>query len=275
MAVTMAEITHLRKMTGAGMIDCKNALTEAEGDMDKAMEILRKKGQAVAAKRSDREAGEGCVLAVSDKDYAAVLALKCETDFVAKNADFVALAKEIINLAVKNRCKSLDEIKALPMGNGTVEQAVTDRSGVTGEKMELDGFGYVEGVETASYIHAGNRLAVAVAFNKAIPADKAHGIAMQIAAMAPLSVTPETLAPEVIEREKAIAADKAREEGKPEKMIEKIATGRLSKFYKEVCLMEQEYVCGDDKKVTVGEFLRAIDKELVVTNFVRYTLNAE
>ena len=109
MAVTMAEITHLRKMTGAGMMDCKNALTEAEGDMDKAMEILRKKGQAVAAKRSDREAGEGCVLAVSDKDYAAVLALKCETDFVAKNADFVALAKEIINLAVKNRCKSLDE----------------------------------------------------------------------------------------------------------------------------------------------------------------------
>ena len=161
------------------------------------------------------------------------------------------------------------------MGNGTVEQAVTDRSGVTGEKMELDGFGYVEGVETASYIHAGNRLAVAVAFNKAIPADKAHGIAMQIAAMAPLSVTPETLAPEVIEREKTIAADKAREEGKPENMIEKIATGRLSKFYKEVCLMEQEYVCGDDKKVTVGEFLRAIDKELVVTNFVRYTLNAE
>lgn len=275
MAVTMAEITQLRKMTGAGMMDCKNALNEAEGNIEKAMEILRKKGQAVAAKRSDREAGEGCVLSMADGDYAAVLALKCETDFVAKNADFVALAKEILSMAVKNRCKTVEEIKALSYGNADVAQAVTDRSGVTGEKMELDGFGFVEGPAVASYIHAGNRLAVAVAFNKEVPADKAHGVAMQIAAMAPLAVTPETLPAEVIEREKSIAADKAREEGKPENMIEKIAMGRLGKFYKEVCLLEQEYVCGDDKKMTVKEFLHSIDKDLTVTNFVRYTLNAE
>ncbi len=274
MAVTMAEITKLRKMTGAGMMDCKNALTEAEGDMDKAMEIIRKKGQAVAAKRSDREAGEGCVLAKTDGNYAAVLALKCETDFVAKNADFVALAKEIINLAVEKRCKSLEEINNLPFGNSTVAQAVTDRSGITGEKMELDGFGYVEAPATSSYIHAGNRLAVVAGFNKELPADIAHGIAMQIAAMNPLSVSPETLDADVVAREKEIAADKARQEGKPENMIEKIAMGRLGKFYKEACLLEQEYVCNDEKK-SVADILKAVDKELTVTEFKRYTLNAE
>ncbi len=274
MAVTMAEITKLRKMTGAGMMDCKNALTEAEGDMDKAMEIIRKKGQAVAAKRSDREAGEGCVLAKADGNYAAVLALKCETDFVAKNADFVALAREILDLAVANRCKTLDEIKNLPYGNATVAQAVTDRSGITGEKMELDGFGYVEAPVTSSYIHAGNRLAVVAGFNKEIPADLAHGVAMQIAAMNPLAVTPEKIDPAVVAREKEIAADKAREEGKPENMIEKIAMGRLGKFYKEVCLLQQEYVCNDEKK-PVADILKAVDKDLTVTDFRRYTLNAE
>ena len=140
MAVTMADITKLRKMTGAGMMDCKNALTEADGDYDKAMEIIRKKGQAVAAKRSEREASEGCVLAKTTGDYAVVIALKCETDFVAQNADFVKLTQDILDLAVANKCKTLDEVKALPMGNGTVQDAVTDRSGITGEKMELDGY---------------------------------------------------------------------------------------------------------------------------------------
>ena len=140
MAVTMAEITKLRKISGAGMMDCKNALTEANGDIDKAMEIIRKKGQAVAAKRSDREASEGCVLAKSTGQFAAIIALKCETDFVAKNADFVALTQAILDAAVANKCKTLDEVKALPLGNGTVQDAVTDRSGITGEKMELDGF---------------------------------------------------------------------------------------------------------------------------------------
>ena len=145
MAVTMADITKLRKMTGAGMMDCKNALTEAEGDFDKAMEIIRKKGQAVAAKRSEREAAEGCVLAKTTGDRAVIIALKCETDFVAQNADYVKLTQDILDLAVANKCKTLEEVKALPMGNGTVQDAVTDRSGITGEKMELDGYMTVEG----------------------------------------------------------------------------------------------------------------------------------
>ena len=152
MAVTMAEITKLRKISGAGMMDCKNALTEANGDIDKAMEIIRKKGQAVAAKRSDREASEGCVLAKKDGEFAAIIALKCETDFVAKNADFVALTQAILDAAVANRCKTLEEVKA-PMGNGTVQDAVTDRSGITGEKMELDGYNVVEGCLYFIYNH--------------------------------------------------------------------------------------------------------------------------
>ena len=145
MAVTMADITKLRKMSGAGMMDCKKALTESDGDIEKAMEIIRKKGQAIAAKRSDRYAAEGCVLAKKDGEFAAIIALKCETDFVAKNEDFIALTQAILDAAVANKCKTLDEVKALPMGKGTVQDAVTDRSGITGEKMELDGYNVVEG----------------------------------------------------------------------------------------------------------------------------------
>ena len=158
MAVTMADITHLRKMTGAGMMDCKNALTEAENDFDKAVEIIRKKGQAVAAKRSDRDASEGCVLAKSAGDYAVMIALKCETDFVAKNADFVALTTQILDLAIANKCADVEAVKALPMGNGTVADAIVDRSGITGEKMELDGYGIVSGATTSVYFHPGNKL---------------------------------------------------------------------------------------------------------------------
>ena len=330
MAVTMAEITKLRKMTGAGMMDCKNALTEAEGDMDKAMEILRKKGQAVAAKRSDREAGEGCVLAKADGNYAAVLALKCETDFVAKNADFVALTREILDMVIANRCKSMEEILNLPYGNATVAQAITDRSGITGEKMELDGFNYVEAPVTSSYVHAGNRLAVVVGFYKELSNEAAHGIAMQVAAMNPLAVNEAGVPEEVKQNEINVAVEKTKAEqvqkavevalkkaginpahvdsedhmesnmakgwitaedvakakeiiatvsaekaaNLPEAMIEKIAMGRLGKFYKEVCLLQQEYVCDDNKK-TVGEMLKAIDPELTVTEFKRFTLNAE
>jgi len=274
MAVTMADITHLRKMTGAGMMDCKNALTEAEGDFDKAIEIIRKKGQAVAAKRSDREASEGCVIAKTSGDYAAVIALKCETDFVAKNADFVALTNEILDLAIANKCTTLDAVKALPFGNATVADAVTDRSGITGEKMELDGFGYVEGASTAIYIHPGNRLATAVSFNIAgVDAQVSHEVAMQIAAMNPIAVNEEGVPADVLAREKEIAADKARQEGKPENLIDRIAQGRIAKFYKEVCLLEQEYV--KDPKISVAQFLKNVNKDLTVTNFKRFTLNAD
>lgn len=270
----MADITHLRKMTGAGMMDCKNALNEAEGDFDKAMEIIRKKGQAVAAKRSDREASEGCVLATSKGEYAALIALKCETDFVAKNADFVALTNEILDLAIANQSADLDAVKALSLGNATINDAVVDRSGITGEKMELDGYAFVKGATTVSYIHPGNKLATIVAFNQAgVDHQVARDVAMQVAAMSPISVDRASVPAEVLEKEKAIAADKAREEGKPENMIERIAEGRVGKFYKEVCLLEQEFV--KDPKLTIAQYLDGASKGLTVTAFKRFTLNVE
>ena len=213
MAVTMADITKLRKMTGAGMMDCKNALTEAEGDYDKAMEIIRKKGQAVAAKRSERDASEGCVLAKTTGEYAVVIALKCETDFVAQNADFVKLTQDILDLAVANKCKTLDEVKALPMGNGTVQDAVVDRSGITGEKMELDGYMTVEGASTAVYNHMNrNGLCTIVAFNKNVDEQLAKQVAMQIAAMNPIAIDEDGVSEEVKEKEIAVAIEKTKAE---------------------------------------------------------------
>ena len=273
MAVSMADITHLRKMSGAGMMDCKNALAEAEGNFDKAMEIIRKKGQAVAAKRSDRDASEGCVLAKGTGTFSAVIALKCETDFVAKNAAFVALTNEILDLAVANKCANMEAILALPMGNSTVAESITDRIGITGEKMELDGYGTVEGPTAAFYIHPGNKLATIVSFNQPADAQIAHEMAMQIAAMNPIAVSPADVPAEVLEKEKTVAAEKAREEGKPENMIEKIAMGRINKFYKEACLLQQEFV--KDGKITVGDYLEKSSKGLTITAFKRFTLNAE
>lgn len=274
MAVTMADITKLRKMTGAGMMDCKNALTDAEGDFDKAMKIIREKGQAVAAKRSDREASEGCVLVKVADGFGAIIALKCETDFVAQNADFVKLTQDILDAAVANKCKTLDEVKALPMGDATVAQAVTDRSGITGEKMELDGYMTLEGSAIATYNHQNkNFLCTMVVLNKEADAKVGHEIAMQVAAMNPIAVDEAGVPADVLEKEKEIAADKARQEGKPENMIEKIAMGRIGKFYKEVCLLKQEYI--QDAKMTVADYLKSVDKDLTVTAFKRFTLRAE
>ena len=326
MAVTMADITKLRKMTGAGMMDCKNALTEAEGDYDKAMEIIRKKGQAVAAKRSERDASEGCVLAKTTGDYAVVIALKCETDFVAQNADFVKLTQDILDLAVANKCKTLDEVKALPMGNGTVQDAVVDRSGITGEKMELDGYMTVEGTSTAVYNHMNrNGLCTIVAFNKNVDEQLAKQVAMQIAAMNPIAIDEDGVSEEVKEKEIAVAIEKTKAEQVqkaveaalkkaninpahvdseehmesnmakgwitaediakakeiiaekaahlPEQMIQNIAKGRLGKFLKEVCLLNQEDIM--DAKKTVREVLAAADPELKVLDFKRFTLKAE
>ena len=274
MAVTMADITKLRKMTGAGMMDCKNALTEADGDFDGAMKIIREKGQAVAAKRSDREASEGCVLVKVADGFGAIIALKCETDFVAQNADFIKLTQDILDAAVANKCKTLEEVKALPMGDATIAQAVTDRSGITGEKMELDGYMTLEGPAIATYNHQNkNFLCTMVVLNKVVDAKVGHEIAMQVAALNPIAVDEAGVPADVLEKEKEIAADKARQEGKPENMIEKIAMGRISKFYKEVCLLKQEYI--QDGKMTVAEYLKSVDKDLTVTAFKRFTLRAE
>ena len=275
MAVTLDDIKALRTKTGAGMSDCKKALTEAEGDFEKAIEIIRKKGLAVAAKRSDREASEGCVLVKVDGNFGAIIALKCETDFVANNKDFIALTQSILDAAVAAKAKSLDEVKALPFQGKTVADIVLERTGIVGEKLELDGYNFIEGPEIASYNHQGkNFLCCLVAFNKEV-ADKeyVHEIALQVAAQNPIAVKPEEVPADIVAREKEIAADKAREEGKPENMIERIAEGRMKKFYDESCLLNQKYIV--DEKKTVAEYLKALDKDLTVTAFRRFTLKSE
>lgn len=274
MAITMAEISKLRTMTGAGMMDCKNALAEANGDMEKAIEIIRKKGQAVAAKRSDREASEGCVLAASNGEFAAVLALKCETDFVAKNADFIALTKQILDLAIQKQPADLSALKALSIENSSVEQLITDRIGVTGEKMELDMYEFVKGSSTVAYIHPGNKLATIAAFNEANVDDQVKkDVAMQIAAMSPISLDRSSVPADVIEKELEIGREKAREEGKPENMLDKIAQGRLNKFYQESTLLEQAFI--KDGKISIAQYLKQQKENLTVTDFKRVTLNQE
>lgn len=274
MAVTIEDIKKLRAMTGAGLGDCKKALAEANDDMEAAIEIIRKKGQAVAAKRSDREASEGCVLCKAENGFGAIIALKCETDFVAKNADFVKLTQDILDLAVANKCKALDEVKALPMGNGTVADAVTDRSGITGEKMELDGYLTIESDNISCYNHQNkNMLCTMVALNKAVDSQYGHAVAMQVAAMNPISLDEKDVPEQVRKQEFEIAADKAREEGKPENMIERIAEGRMKKFYKEQCLLFQEFI--QDSKLSVADYLKQADKDCTVVAFKRFTLRAE
>ncbi|MDR3269596.1 MAG: translation elongation factor Ts [Tannerella sp.] len=274
MAVTMADIAHLRKMSGAGMMDCKNALEEAGNDFDKAMEIIRKKGQAVAAKRSDREASEGCVLAADKGDFAAIVALKCETDFVAKNEEFIALTKSILAAAIDKKPAALAELLATPLSDDrAIEEHITDRIGVTGEKMELGFYEYVTGASTISYIHPGNKLATIVAFNQAIEYQVARDVAMQVAAMNPVSVTQEEVPQNVINTELEIARDKARQAGKPENLIDRIAEGALQKFYKESTLLQQEFV--KDSKLTIQQYLQKQDKALTATTFKRVSLNVE
>ena len=274
MAVTMADISRLRSMSGAGMMDCKSALEEAGNDFDKAMEIIRKKGQAVAAKRSDREAAEGCVLAVNDKDFAAIIAVKCETDFVAKNADFIAMAQSFLDTAISSKPANKEELLAIKLSDGrTVENHITDRIGVTGEKMELGFYEFVKGAATVAYIHPGNKLATIAAFSKEVDHQVARDIAMQIAAMNPVAITPAEVSQKVIDTEMEIARDKARQAGKPENLLDKIAEGALHKFYKENTLLQQEFV--KDSKLTIEQYLKQQDKDLTVTAFKRITLNID
>lgn len=274
MAVTMADISKLRKMSGAGMMDCKNALAESDGDFDKAMEIIRKKGQAVAAKRSDREASEGCVLAAEAGEFAAIVALKCETDFVAKGAEFIALTQDILNVAMDKKPATLEELLAAPLADGrAIQDHITDRIGVTGEKMELGFYESVKGASTVSYIHPGNKLATIVAFS--LPAERqvARDVAMQVAAMNPVAVTPDQVDQKTIDTEMEIARDKARQAGKPENLLDRIAEGALQKFYKENTLLQQEFV--KDNKLTIEQYLKQQNKDLTVVEFKRVTLNVE
>ena len=330
MAITMESIKTLRAMTGAGLADVKKALTEADGDMDRAKEILRERGQAIAAKRSDRETSNGCVLVKSENGFSAMIALKCETDFVANGADYIKLTQEILDAAVAAKAKSVEEVSNLTLANGqTIAAAVTERSGVTGEKMELDGYLYIEGENVSCYNHMNkNTLCTMVQTNK--PAEEqAHAVAMQVAAMKPVALSEADVDPKIIEEEKTVAREKTKQEqvqkavdnalkkaginpahvdsedhmesnmakgwitaedvakakeiiatvsaekaaSIPAQMLEGIVNGRINKFYKEACLLNQEFI--QDSKMTVTDYLKAADKELTVIAFKRFSLQAD
>lgn len=330
MAVSIEDIKKLRKLTSAGLSDCKNALNETNGDMDAAVEILRQKGKAIAAKREDRQASEGCVLAKADGQFGAIVALKCETDFVAKNATFVQLTQELLDLAVANKVKTVEELNALTINGRTVADLVVEESGKTGEKTEIGAFEALEGDAVVAYNHFGNKLSTVVAFNKAgVDEQVMRDVAMQVAAMNPVAVNREAVPAHIVESEYNVAVEKTKEEqvhkaveaalkkaginpnlvdsedhiesniakgwltaeeaekakqiaaetaaakaaNLPEQMIQNIANGRVNKFYKESCLMEQEFV--KDAKVTIGQYLDSADKGLVAVDFKRVNLNED
>lgn len=326
----MAEITKLRHLTSAGLMDCKKALAETNGDIDAAVEILRKKGQAVAAKREDRVAAEGCVLSKSTGKFAAILSLQCETDFVAKNEGFTTLAAKLLDAAVAAQAKTLDEVKALTIDGQTIADMVTEESGKTGEKCEIGAYEVVEAPSTASYDHFNHKLAAICGFNLE-NVDPAVGreICMQIASMNPVAVSREDVPQATIDQEIAVAVEKTKQEqvqkavdaalrkaglnpnhfdtedhiesnmskgwiteeeaakgreiikataeakaaNLPQAMIDNISKGRLNKFFKENCLMEQEYV--QDSKITVGQYLEKTQKGLVAVAFKRVNLNED
>ena len=272
--ISATDISKLRKLTGAGMMDCKKALEEAAGNVEKAIEIIRKKGQAIANKRADREASEGVALAkvTEDGKTGVMIVLNSETDFVAKNSDFLSLAGNILGLAVKNQPADLDALKKLPMeGKLTVEDKVVEKLGIIGEKLELSYYAKITAEKVMEYIHPGNMLAVLVGFNKSsAPYQVYRDVAMQIAAMNPVSIDKSDVSPKILEQEMDIAREQARKEGKPENMIDKIAEGKVNKFYKESTLLNQEFI--KDNKKTVRDYLKETDKDLSVTAFKRFSL---
>ena len=274
MSFTTADVVKLRKVTGAGMMDCKNALTDANGNFDRAMEIIREKGKLIASKRADREAAEGVVLAkvTADNKFGAMLVLNCETDFVAKNENFVAFAYSILDLALSNKAVKLENVKSLLLDGRTVESQVTEQTGVIGEKIELSYYNSISAESVINYIHPGNKLATLVGFNKSdVEKQIAKDVAMQVAAMAPIAIDKDSVPQDVIDKELEIAKEKFRQEGKPEALLDRIAQGALNKFFQESTLLNQIYV--KDGKITIKEFLARNDNELKVTAFDRYTLN--
>ena len=332
MAISIDDIKKLRAMTGAGLADVKKALTEAEGDFDRAKELLRERGLAIAAKRSDRETSNGCVLVKNEGGFAAMIALKCETDFVANGADFIALTQSILDAAVAAKCKSLDEVKELAVNGQTAQEAVTQRSGITGEKMELDGYLFLEGENVEIYDHMGKHmLCTMVQLNKD-EKEIGHKLAMQVAAMKPVALDADSIDPKILDEEYKTAVEKskleqvqkfvdmklkkaginpahvdsedhiesntakgwitkeqadearkiiaeAKAEGEAQlkmPMIEGIARGRVEKFKKESCLVDQEFQFGDGSdKLNVSAWLKQQDKELKIVAFRRFTLVAE
>ena len=276
--ITAAEINKLRQTTGAGMMDCRKALVESDGDFEKAIDYLRKKGQKVAALRSDREAKEGVIISKTTKDHKTglIITLACETDFVSKNAEFVAVAQSIMDVAIKNNVKTLEELQAAKLENASVADKINDQVAKIGEKIQLTRFERIDADAVASYIHGAYRMGVLVGLNKNTPAALEAGreVAMQIAAMNPLAVDQDSVSKEMIEREKAIVTDQIRNDpkmsGKPDEMIEKIAIGKLNAFFKENTLTAQPFV--KDASKTVAEHLKSVDAGLKVTQFKRVQL---
>lgn len=332
MAVSIADIKKLRTMTGAGLADCKKALTEADGDINKAVELVRERGLAIAAKRSDRETSNGCVLVKKVDGFAAMVAVKCETDFVAAGKDFVQMVQDILDAAIAAKAKSLDEVKKLKLADGDdAETAVKHRSGITGEKMELDGYNFIEGDNVSVYDHMGKHtLATMVQLNKDNE-DVAHKVAMQVAAMKPVALDESSVPQTVVDEELKVAVEKTKEEqvqrqidvalkkaginpahvdsedhiksntekgwltqeqadqareiiktvgesaaaNLKEQMIQNIAKGRLNKFFKENCLVDQEFQFGDGDKASVSQWMAKQDKDLKIVDYKRFTLAAE
>ena len=331
MAVSIEDIKKLRAMTGAGLADVKKALTEAEGDFDKAKDLLRERGLAIAAKRSDRETSNGCVLVKKEGNFAAMVAVKCETDFVANGADFIAMVQQILDAAVAAKAQSLDEVKALKIGDQDAASMVTQRSGITGEKMEIDGYNFIEGENVEVYDHMNKHtLATMVQLNQN-NAEAGHKVAMQVAAMRPVALDESSVSEETKKTELEVAVAKTKEELvekavnaalkkaginpahvdseehiesntkkgwlTPEQaeearnikktvgeekaatlnptMIQNIANGRLAKFFKENCLVDQEFQFGDGDKQTVAQYLASQSKDLKIVAYQRFTLAAE
>ncbi len=275
MSITTADIVKLRKMTGAGMMDCKNALTEADGDFERAVEIIRERGKLVASKRADRDATEGVVLAKvsDDKKFGAIVVLNCETDFVAKNEGFIAFTNRILDSAICNQPASLDDLKNLKIDNRSIGDQVVEQIGIIGEKLDLSFYGKIAAETVVAYVHPGNKLATVVGFSKpGVETQLGKDVAMQVAAMNPVAVNRESVPPSVIEKELEIAREKFRLEGKPEAMLDKIAQGALQKFFQESTLLEQAFI--KENKMTVRQYIDQNDKGLAVTGFERFVIDA-
>ncbi|MSP58351.1 MAG: elongation factor Ts [Flavobacteriaceae bacterium] len=275
MNISATEVNKLRQMTGAGMMDCKSALIETQGDFDAAVDFLRKKGAKISAKRADRDANEGAVISIVNeaRSLGAIIELNCETDFVAKNEGFVSLARGIAGLALENKPESIDALKALSLNGISVSDRLMEEVAKIGEKIDISKYELLEGQNIVSYIHGANRMGVLVELNN-IPSDAnftaGKDIAMQIAAMSPVAINRESVDARTIERELAVGREQALAEGKPEAMIERIANGKLEKFYKDSTLLAQDYV--KDGSMTVEKYLASVEPGLTVNRFKRIQL---
>lgn len=279
MSITAEAVKRLREATGAGIMDCKKALEESNGDFDKAVEILRKRGHKMAAARQERTAKEGAVFAATKKTLGHLLLLACETDFVARNADFQAFGKTLVQSALEKDIRSKDELTNLGVNGLSFSDKIAELTARIGEKIEVAEWGRLEGEYVTAYIHLGGRIGVLVALKGIGNLDEntlhevGQNIAMQVAALRPISISRQTVPPDILEKEKEIAREQARAEGKPENILEKIAIGKLEKFFKEAVLLEQEYF--KDSQKTVAQYLKSVSPTLEVHGFLRFQVGGK